>query len=194
MQMRSLPQARAPRRGRGRRELRERLGFSVPRPPPRKDTGDPWPSDKELMAKNFLNKKSSRATKTTQGVLHKIYSIQKKKKTFAIQPPPLFRLLWGRGHGKPETQAPSPQPRRHPWKRELDRRGCCTKSWLGVQVWGPSGLSRTPSASGPGNLRWGSAARWEWHRAPGPARPGQARGRAGRPAAPWRRGKRERQK
>lgn len=39
------------------------------------------------MAKNFLNKKSSRATKTTQGVLHKIYSSQKKKKTFAIQLP-----------------------------------------------------------------------------------------------------------
>lgn len=32
------------------------------------------------MAKNFLNKKSSRATKTTQGVLHKIYSIKKTKK------------------------------------------------------------------------------------------------------------------
>lgn len=40
------------------------------------------------MAKNFLNKKSSRATKTTQGVLHKIYSIQKKKNICNSAPPP----------------------------------------------------------------------------------------------------------
>lgn len=89
MQMRSLPQARAPspteRERKKRTERTTRLGFSVPRPPGR--TGDPWPSDKELMAKNFLNKKSSRATKTTQGVLHKIYSIQKKKKHLQFSSP-----------------------------------------------------------------------------------------------------------
>lgn len=190
--MRSLPQARAPRRGRGRgrRELRE-LGFSVPRPP-RKD-GRPLAFRQGANGKKFFKQKILKSHEDHTGSSAQNLLYPKKKKNICNSAPPPFRLLWGRGHGKPETQAPSPQPwRRHPWKRE--RRGCCTKTWLGVQVWGPSGLSRTPSASGPGNLRWGSAARWEWHRAPGPARPGQARGRAGRPAAPWRRGKRERQK
>lgn len=61
------------------------------------------------MAKNFLNKKSSRATKTTQGVLHKIYSIQKKKKTFAIQPPPLSGFCGGgvTASQKRKLQAPN---------------------------------------------------------------------------------------
>lgn len=72
------------------------------------------------MAKNFLNKKSSRATKTTQGVLHKIYSIQKKKKHLQFSPPP-FQAFVGEGSrqarkasSKPPTTAASVETRTGP--------------------------------------------------------------------------------